>query len=530
MGHIGVKGLQSTVDGLPFDDSTHTSCEVCARANIRRSPFPKHSLHRATHLLERIHCDICGPLPLGYGNFQYYILFIDCYSRFITLFLMKTRNEALSLFLQFQTSAEKFCGEQIKLLHVDNAPELVQGQMAQYCKSHGITYEKTVPNSPSQNGVTERTNLTLCSMARAMLIDANLRDFFWPFAVLAATHIKQRVPHSSLPSGVTPFLLWFHHRPDLSHLRPFGTKCTARILTSHLSKFQPRGETGRFLGYTKDAKGYLIWVSTPDSTGGTLKVRRDVTFHDFPPSIPSPPLPLDYLPLWDNVEFPDRLPLTNDASSPIPPHIPAGRQCVPTPMPGQSYVLAAPYLQPCWTDCHIHSRPCAGDSSPATPGLGPVPGQSYVLALLYFQSHLTDRCIHSVPRDSTYSPATPGLGPMSGQSYVLALSYLQSYWTDSCIHSRPCAGDLLPATPGLGPVPGPLPTTVPELPSRPRRSITLPSKYSDFVPSSIIVDQLLQLDDDELLLPLPDGPSSAEHILPHILQCHGHSRPAPCHR
>ena len=107
---------------------------------------------------------------------------------------------------------------------------------------------------------------------------------------------------------------------------------------------------------------------------------------------------------------------------------------------------------------------------------------------------------------------------MSGQSYVLALSYLQSYWTDSCIHSRPCAGDLSPATPGLGPVPGPLPTTVPELPSRLRRSITLPSKYSDFVPSSIIVDQLLQLDDDELLLPLPDGPSSAEHILPHILQ------------
>ena len=101
MGHIGVKGLHSAVDGLPLNDSSLPSCDICARANIRRSPFLKQSLHRATRLLEWIHCDICGPLPNCYGNFSYYILFIDCYSRFITLFLMKSRNEALSLFIQF---------------------------------------------------------------------------------------------------------------------------------------------------------------------------------------------------------------------------------------------------------------------------------------------------------------------------------------------------------------------------------------------------------------------------------------------
>ena len=125
IGHIGVKGLHSAVDGLQFNDSSHVSCEVCARANIRRSPFPTQSLHRASRLLERIHCDICGPLPPSYGNFSYYILFIDCYSRFISLFLMKSRNEALSLFLQFKSTAEKFTGETIKFLCVDNAPELV---------------------------------------------------------------------------------------------------------------------------------------------------------------------------------------------------------------------------------------------------------------------------------------------------------------------------------------------------------------------------------------------------------------------
>jgi hypothetical protein len=134
-------------------------------------------------------------------------------------------------------------------------------------------------------------------MAHAMLIDANLRNFFWPFAMLTAAHIKQRVPHSSLPNGVTPFTLWFKHHPDLSHLRPFGARCTARIISNHLHKFDPRGETGRFLGYAKDAKGYLIWVPNTDNNSGSVKVQRDVIFHNFAQPSPSPDIPRHYLPL-----------------------------------------------------------------------------------------------------------------------------------------------------------------------------------------------------------------------------------------
>ena len=326
MGHIGVKGLHHAVDSLPHDDSLHPSCEVCARANIRRSPFPNKSQNRTSRLLERIHCDVCGPLPPCYGNFSYFILFIDCHSRFISLFLMKTRNEALSQFIEFKTAAEKFCGEKIITLRVDNAPELVKGQMLAYCKAEGISYEKTVPDSPPQNGVTERTNLTVCSMARAMLIDANLHDFFWPFAVLTAVHIKQRVPHSSLPPNLTPFELWFKRRPNLSHLRPFGTRCTSRIIVNHLTKFQPRGETGRFLGYAKDAKGYLIWVENPNNNSGTVKVRRDVIFHELPTPPISPAVPRHYPRLWEDVHLEDRLDPDDDETIPltsIPPRAPA---------------------------------------------------------------------------------------------------------------------------------------------------------------------------------------------------------------
>ncbi|KAJ3767714.1 hypothetical protein FB446DRAFT_619524, partial [Lentinula raphanica] len=80
MGHIDVKGLKRATTGLPVDDVEVKHCRICALANIKRLPFPKWSHTRADRPLFRIHCDICGPLPIGYGNFRFFIIFVDDYS------------------------------------------------------------------------------------------------------------------------------------------------------------------------------------------------------------------------------------------------------------------------------------------------------------------------------------------------------------------------------------------------------------------------------------------------------------------
>ena len=75
----------------------------------------------------------------------------------------------------------------------------------------------------------------------------------------------------------------------------FGALVTARKSNSdQLTKIAPRGEDGRFVGYARDARGYLIWF--PDSR--TIRPRRDVEFHGFPVSLPSPPIS-DIL--WDDI-------------------------------------------------------------------------------------------------------------------------------------------------------------------------------------------------------------------------------------
>jgi hypothetical protein len=43
MGHIGVKGLKDAVEGLDYEDDSNGNCDICARANVKKQPFPKKS-------------------------------------------------------------------------------------------------------------------------------------------------------------------------------------------------------------------------------------------------------------------------------------------------------------------------------------------------------------------------------------------------------------------------------------------------------------------------------------------------------
>ena len=294
MGHIGVKGLKDATTGLSWDETHISSCRICALANIKHQPFHKSVTSRAEHFLYHVHSDICGPFPTGYGGYRYFILFIDDCTRFTLIFFLKQHSDALKAFIEYRSAVEKFLGLPIVYLRIDNAPEYIHGQFDDYCKANGIIFEKIVPDASQQNGVSERVNLTVAQMMRAMLLDGDLPDYFWPLAATCGVHIKNRVPHSALPTHITPFTLWMNKKPDLSHLRPFGCHVTSRCLNSDsLNKVQPCGEPGRFVGYARDSKGYLIWFPKSRS----ILPRRDVVFHDMP--APQPPQPEGVL--WDDV-------------------------------------------------------------------------------------------------------------------------------------------------------------------------------------------------------------------------------------
>ena len=82
----------------------------------------KKGAKRSTDILEIIHSDICCPDMDAYGP-KYFISFIDDYSRYMYIYLLHNKNEALGAFKVFKAEVEKQCGKQIKIVRTDRVRE-----------------------------------------------------------------------------------------------------------------------------------------------------------------------------------------------------------------------------------------------------------------------------------------------------------------------------------------------------------------------------------------------------------------------
>ena len=77
----------------------------------------------------------------------------------------------------------------VKCLRSDNGGEYIDGGFNEYCAAQGIRMEKTIPETPQQNGVAERMNRTFNERARSMRLHARLPKTFWANAVSTAAYL-----------------------------------------------------------------------------------------------------------------------------------------------------------------------------------------------------------------------------------------------------------------------------------------------------------------------------------------------------
>ena len=145
----------------------------------------------------------------------------------------------------------------------------------EYCSTEGIKKEHTVPHTPQQNLVVERKNKTMVETAQAMLFDQELPLFLWAEAYRTAVYIQNRCPHIAL-GRKTPEEVFTGTRPDVSHLRIFGSVCYCHIHADTRKKLDPSGEKGLLFGYSEISKAYKVYISTRRR----IIVSRDVQFDE----------------------------------------------------------------------------------------------------------------------------------------------------------------------------------------------------------------------------------------------------------
>ena len=82
-------------------------CESCLEDKMIKRPFTTKEL-RAEQPLELVHSDVCGPFSTqARGGYEYYVIFIDYYSRYGYVYLMHKKFETFEKFKEFHDEAEK---------------------------------------------------------------------------------------------------------------------------------------------------------------------------------------------------------------------------------------------------------------------------------------------------------------------------------------------------------------------------------------------------------------------------------------
>ena len=85
----------------------------------------------ASGLLDLIHTDVCSPISThASGGFVYFVTFIDDYSKYRYLYLMKYKSEAFEKFKEFGNEVEKQLRRSIKTLKSDRGGEYLKPRVS----------------------------------------------------------------------------------------------------------------------------------------------------------------------------------------------------------------------------------------------------------------------------------------------------------------------------------------------------------------------------------------------------------------
>ena len=236
-------------------EKDQNDCVPCTISNLKIKKFGTRNNTIASKVLELIHTDICGPFdPTIFGE-KYYITFTDDFSRYLTIYLLKSKDESIKMFQIYKNMAETLHnGSKIIKIHSDRGGEYTSNKWKEFCEKEGIQISFSPRKTPQLNAVAESANRIVNWKIRAVLADSGLPKEYWGFAAKVCALYKNMSPTSK--KEFTPFEYWFGKKPNLKMLRVFGCICFYKEPSS--PKFEPQTNKGILLGYDEHLSSYCV--------------------------------------------------------------------------------------------------------------------------------------------------------------------------------------------------------------------------------------------------------------------------------
>ncbi|GJV87666.1 retrovirus-related pol polyprotein from transposon TNT 1-94 [Tanacetum coccineum] len=230
LGHVSgsrLRFLASTGALGKLDAHDISNCSGCKLAKFLALPF-SNSISSSTAPFDIVHSDVWGPSSVSTkGGSKYYVSFIDGFTRYTCIYLMKRRFDFLTVFKEFKAFVKTQHRAVIKCFRCDLGGEYTSNEFVGLLRSDGTIYQTSCTDTPQQDGH---------KMGEAFL---------------TATYVINRIP-TAHNSGLSPFEKLYGTLPDYSSLRVFGSYVER-------TKLSAKSTLWVFLGYGVSQKGYRCY-------------------------------------------------------------------------------------------------------------------------------------------------------------------------------------------------------------------------------------------------------------------------------
>jgi len=217
--------------------------------------------------------DVWGPAPTSIGRHSYYVSFIDDFSKFTWIYLLRYKSEVFQCFRDFQSMVERQYNHKILAVQSDWGGEYQS--LNSFFKRLGIAHHVSCPHVHQQNGSAERNHHHIVEVGLCLLAHASMPLKYWDEAFLTAVFLINRLP-SKVIANATPHERLLDSPPDYSFLRTFGCAVWPNFRPYNAKKVQFRSKHCVFLGYSNLHKGFKCL----DPSTGRIYVSRDVVFDE----------------------------------------------------------------------------------------------------------------------------------------------------------------------------------------------------------------------------------------------------------
>ena len=199
------------------------------------------------------------------------LIFVDDYSRFTWIYMLKHHSHIVPIFQTFHKMIQTQFSRTIKIFRPDNTQEYNDKSFLSILNSNGTLSHRSCPYTSEQNAHAERKLCHIFYVMCTLLISASIPEHFE--AALTAIYTINPLP-SPTTHKKSPFELLYEKLSNYSSLLVFVCACFVSLPPHERNKLEPRSQLCCFLGYGISQKGFRCY----DPISRRLCISRHVEF------------------------------------------------------------------------------------------------------------------------------------------------------------------------------------------------------------------------------------------------------------